>query len=68
MYRLPRDIRLENLRRSLIMLNDGQFALRREDALALIEEFAGLEETVQLIRTELTRLVALLIDEDPSAA
>lgn len=47
---------LERLRRSLAMIAPGQLALRREEAIALLEDLAGVQERLDSLRTELRRL------------
>jgi hypothetical protein len=49
--------RVESIRRSLAMLNEGQLAgLSREDAEALVGELQSLEQRLAHIRGELRRL------------
>jgi hypothetical protein len=58
---VDRRFEIENLRRSLAMLQPGAVAgLRREEAMTLIEEVQGLQRRLEHLRNELRRL----IDED----
>lgn len=47
---------LERLRRSIVMIGSGQLALRREDAISLMEELAATQERLDALRSELRRL------------
>lgn len=47
---------LENLRRSISMLSPRQLALRREEAVLLLEELAEVQERLNTLRSELRRL------------
>jgi hypothetical protein len=47
---------LERLRRSIVMITPGQLALRREEAMALLEDLARVQERLDTLRTELRRL------------
>ena len=48
---------LEIIRRSLAMLTPGQYALRREDAIDLVEELAELTKRLEALRSGLARLI-----------
>ena len=61
---VDRSHELEIIRRSVAMLTPGQHALRREDALYLIEELARLTKRLDELRSGLRRLV----DEDDAVA
>jgi hypothetical protein len=55
---MDRRYEMENLRRSLAMLQPGQVSgLRREEAITLIEEVQGLEQRLEHLKGELRRLV-----------
>lgn len=62
--RMDRSHELEIIRRSLAMLTPGQKALRREDAIDLVEELAELTKRLETLRRGLARLV----EEDDAAA
>ena len=47
---------LERLRRSIVMITPGQLALRREDAMVLLEDLARVQERLDRLRAELRRL------------
>lgn len=47
---------LERLRRSIVMISPGQLALRREEAILLLEDLAAVQERLDSLRTELRRL------------
>jgi hypothetical protein len=47
---------LERLRRSIVMITPGQLALRREEAMVLLEDLAGVQERLDTLRAELRRL------------
>ncbi len=47
---------LEPLQRSIVMISPGQLALRREEAIVLVEDLAGVEEWLDALRAELRRL------------
>ena len=47
---------LERLRRSIVMISPGQLALRREEAIALLEDLAEVQQRLDALRTELRRL------------
>ncbi len=47
---------LERLRRSIVMISPGQLALRREDAITLLEDLAEMQERHDRLRAELRRL------------
>lgn len=47
---------LERLRRSIVMIGPGQLALRREEAMVLLEDLAGVQERLDSLRAELRRL------------
>lgn len=53
---MDRSHELEIVKRSLAMLTPGQQALRREDALALVEELSDLTKRLEALRSGLTRL------------
>lgn len=54
---MERRYRIENLRRSLAMLEPGAVAgLKREEAMALLEELQGLDGRLRNLRNELRRL------------
>lgn len=61
---VDRSHELEIIRRSLAMLTPGQHALRREDALDLIEELSELTKRLDRLRSGLSRLV----EEDEAVA
>ena len=48
---------LENLRRSVAMLQPTAMALSREEALALLEELAEVQRRLERLRAGLRRLV-----------
>lgn len=48
---------LENLRRSIAMANPQSWALRREDAMALIRELQAVEGQLRQLRDGLTKLL-----------
>ena len=55
---MDRRYQIENLRRSIAMLQPGATAgLRREDAMELIEEVQGLQQRLSHLTGELRRLV-----------
>lgn len=47
---------IEQLRRAVAMLSPGQMALRREQAIDILEELAEMQARLKAIRTELRRL------------
>ena len=47
---------LERLRRSIVMITPGQLALRREEAMVLLEDLAGVQARLDSLRAELRRL------------
>ncbi len=47
---------LERLRRSIVMISPGQLALRREEAIVLLEDLAGVQDRLDALRAELRRL------------
>jgi hypothetical protein len=54
---MDRRYEIENLRRSLAMLPPGQLSgLRREEAMALLEDLQAVERRLATLRTELRRL------------
>lgn len=61
---MDRRYELEIIRRSLSMLHPGQQALRREDAIDLIEELTEVSQRLDRLRAGL----AALIEEDTSVA
>ena len=54
---MDRSYELEIIRRSLAMLTPGQHALRREDAIDLVEELAELTKRLEMLRKGLARLI-----------
>lgn len=58
---VDRQYELEIMRRSLAMLSPGVQALTREDAIALVEELAAVQDRLDHLREGLRRL----IDESP---
>jgi hypothetical protein len=53
------------MRRSIAMLTTGQAALAREEALALIEELAEVNDRLRQLQDGLVRLVALASPPSP---
>lgn len=49
---------LEQMRRSIVMISPGQLALRREEAIVLLEELAEVQERLDDLKSELRRLAA----------
>ncbi len=47
---------LERLRRSIVMISPGQLALRREEAIAVLEDLAEVQDSLDRLRVELRRL------------
>jgi hypothetical protein len=47
---------LERLRRSIVLISPGQLALRREDAITLLEDLAGVQERLDTLKADLRRL------------
>lgn len=47
---------LERLRRSIVLISPGQLAMRREEAITLLEDLAGVQERLDSLRAELRRL------------
>lgn len=47
---------LERLRRSIVMISPGQLALRREEAIVLLEDLAEVQERLDGLKAELRRL------------
>lgn len=47
---------LERLRRSIVMISPGQLALRREEAIVLLEDLAEVQDRLDALRSELRRL------------
>lgn len=47
---------LERLRRSIVLISPGQLAMRREEAITLLEELAGVQDRLDSLKVELRRL------------
>jgi hypothetical protein len=47
---------LERIRRSIVMISPGQLALRREEAIVLLEDLAEVQDRLDTLRAELRRL------------